>query len=141
MELLPVQSLEALPYPGTLRAEILLREKNTSEGEALMMEIEKLIVAPPGPDAWSAAPFELESMAQSARNAGDWELAGFLAQQMILHNVNYAGGHFAYGLVAAHAGNAADARKAFAAAEKLWGKADKDLPELGQIQKAIAARR
>jgi tetratricopeptide (TPR) repeat protein len=41
----------------------------------------------------------------------------------------------------AHDGHAADARKAFAAAEKLWAKADKDLPELEQIHKQLAASR
>jgi len=105
------------------------------------MDVAKSVLAMPGPDAWMAAVFELESMAQNARNAGDWELAGFLAQQMILHNLNYAGGHFAYGLAAEHAGKSGEARQAFSAAEKLWAKADKDLPELEQIHKQLAARR
>ncbi|HUC54414.1 MAG TPA: hypothetical protein VMR90_10225 [Candidatus Cybelea sp.] len=140
-EQLPPRAIAALPYPAVLRAEILLREQNTAEGEPLAMDVAKTTQAMPGPDAWIATQFELESMAESARDAGDWKLAGFLAQQMILHNVDYAGGHFAYGLAAEHDGNSADAGKAFAAAEKLWGKADKDLPELQQIQKALAARR
>jgi hypothetical protein len=113
----------------------MMQEKNTAEGEPLAMDVAKSIQAMPGPDAWIAAQFELESMAQSARNAGDWDLAGFLARQMILHNLNYAGGHFAYGLAAEHAGNSGEARQAFAAAEKLWGKADRDLPEMEQILK------
>ena len=110
-------------------------------GEPLAMNVAKSIQAMPGPDAWISAQFELEAMARSARNAGDWQLAGFLAQQMILHNLNYAGGHYAYGLAAEHAGNAAEARQALAAAEKLWGKADRDLPELQQIHKQLAAGR
>ena len=138
---LPPRAIAVLPYPTALRANILLQQKNTAEGEPLAMEVAKSIQAMPGPDAWMAAVFELESIAQSARNAGDWELAGFLARQMILHNPNYAGGHFAYGLAAEHAGKLAEARQAFAAAEKLWGKADKGLPELEQIHKQLAARR
>jgi tetratricopeptide (TPR) repeat protein len=138
-ERLPARAIAALPYPTALRADILLQEKNTTEGEPLAMDVAKTIAAMPGPDAWMAALFELESMAQSARNAGDWELAGFLAQQMILHNLNYAGGHFAYGLAAMHAGNSAEARQAFTAAKKLWGKADKDLPEMEQIHKQLTA--
>ncbi len=140
-ERLPPGALAALPYPAILRADILLQEKNTSEGEPLAMNVAKSIQAMPGPDAWISALFELEAMARSARNAGDWQLAGFLAQQMILHNLNYAGGHFAYGLAAEHAGNSAEARQALAAAEKLWGKADRDLPELQQIHKQLAAGR
>src|SRR6266480_1687191 len=140
-ERLPARAVAALPYPTTLRTDILLQEKNTTEGEPLAMNVAKSVLAMPGPDAWMAALFELESMAQSARNAGDWELAGFIAQQMILHNPNYAGGHFAYGLAAEHDGRSAEARQALTAAEKLWGKADRDLPELAQIHKGLAARR
>ena len=138
---LPPRAVAALPYPTALRADILLQQKNTVEGEPLAMEVAKSIQAMPGPDAWLAGVFEIESIAQSARNAGDWELANFMAQQMILHNPNYAGGHFAYGLAARHAGHSAEARQAFAGAEKLWGKADRDLPELEQIHKELAARR
>ena len=140
-ERLPARAVAALSYPTTLRTDILLQEKNTAEGEPLAMDVAKSVLAMPGPDAWMAAVFELESMAQSARNAGDWDLAGFLAQQMILHNLNYAGGHFAYGLAAEHSGKSSDARQAFATAEKLWGKADRDLPELEQIHKQLAALR
>ena len=118
-ERLPPGALAALPYPAILRADILLREKNTAEGEPLAMNVAKSIQAMPGPDAWISAQFELEAMARSARNAGDWQRAGFLAQQMILHNLNYAGGHYAYGLAAEHAGNSAEARQALAAAEAL----------------------
>ena len=140
-ERLPARAVAALPYPTTLRTDILLQEKNTAEGEPLAMDVAKSVLAMPGPDAWMAAVFELESMAQSARSAGDWDLAGFLSQQMILHNLNYAGGHFAYGLAAEHAGKSSEARQAFATAEKLWGKADRDLPELEQIHKQLAALR
>ena len=140
-ERLPARAVAALSYPTTLRTDILLQEKNTAEGEPLAMDVAKSVLAMPGPDAWMAAVFELESMAQSARNAGDWDLAGFLAQQMILHNLNYAGGHFAYGLAAERAGKSSEARQAFATAEKLWGKADRDLPELEQIHKQLAALR
>jgi tetratricopeptide (TPR) repeat protein len=138
-ERLPPGAIAALPYPALLRVNILLEQKNTEEGERLAMDVANSLQSMPGPDAWIATQFELESMAQSARKAGDWQLAGFLARQMILHNLNYAGGHFAYGLAAAHAGKTADAAKAFAAAEKLWGSADKDLPELEQIHKQLAA--
>jgi tetratricopeptide (TPR) repeat protein len=138
-ERLPPGAIAALPYPAVLRADILMQRKNTAEGEPLARDVAKSIQGMPGPDSWIAAQFELESMARSARNAGDWELAGFLAQQMILHNLNYAGGHFAYGLVAEHAGNSGEARQAFAASEKLWSKADRDLPELEQIHKQLAA--
>jgi tetratricopeptide (TPR) repeat protein len=140
-EQLPPSAVAALPYPGALWASILLREKRTEEGEALTKEIEKMVRTMPGPDAWSAARFELEGMAKTAREAGDWDLAEFTAQQMIQQDPSYAGGYFALGLVVEHSGDEAKARQQFATAEKLWSKADKDLPELGRIHEKVAAVR
>ena len=138
-EQLPPGALAALPYPGALWANILLREKKTVEGETLTKEIEKMARAMPGPDAWSTARFELEGIAKAAREASDWDLAAFTAQQMIEQDPSYAGGYFALGLAVQHAGDDAKARQHFAKAEKLWSKADKDLPELGRIREMIAA--
>jgi tetratricopeptide (TPR) repeat protein len=140
-EKIPVNAVAVLPYPSALRAGILLREKKTQEGEALTMEIEKLFVGAPGPDAWSAARFELEAIAQTARQLGDWELAGFTADEMIRHDPSYAGGYFALGLVAEHIGDTAKAHQQFVTAEKLWSKADKDLPELKRIHGTATAQR
>ncbi len=140
-EEIPVSRLNVMPYPAALRAAILLRGKQTQEGEALTLEIGKLIVAAPGPDAWSTALFQLESIAQNARQMDDWELAGFMADEMIRHNPSYAGGYFARGLVAEHTGNAAKARQNFALAEKFWSRADKDLPELKRIRGEATAQR
>jgi len=140
-EHLPVNLVATSPFPGTLRAEILLREKKTQEGEALLQDIVKMTLARPGPDAWSAARFELESIAQRARQSGDWNLAESTAREMIQHDPTYAGGYFALGLVAEHAGHSAQAREQFAAAEKFWSKADQDLPELRRIHDGLSAHR
>ena len=100
-----------------------------------------MILARPGPDAWSAARFELEGIAKSAREAGDWKLSESMAQDMIQHDPRYAGGYFALALAAEHAGHSAQAREQFANAEKFWSKADKDLPELRRVQERLSARR
>ena len=140
-EQLPVNLVATSPFPNTLRAEFLYREKKTEDAEALLQDIVKMILARPGPDAWSAARFELESLARSARQNGDWTLSESIARAMIQHDATYAGGYFALGLAAEHAGHSAQAREQFAAAEKYWSKADKDLPELRRIQEGISARR
>jgi tetratricopeptide (TPR) repeat protein len=119
--------LKSLVDGVLLRAEILLREKNWSEGNRLMEEAEKDIGAVPGPDAWSEALFEFEYIAHLAREVGDWELAEHTAQKMIQHDPSYAGGYFALGLVAEHQGDAPAAKQEFSTAEKLWSKADADL--------------
>jgi len=93
----------------------------------------------PGPDAWSSATFQLETIAQGARAAGDWELAGFTAKNMIEHNANYAGGYYAMALVAEHAKDKTAASKMMGTAQKLWAKADADLPELAAMA-AMAKR-
>ncbi len=131
---LPPRVVAALPYPISLRANLLLADKQIDEGRRLMVELEKSIVSMPGPDAWCAAEFELESLAEEARRAEDWDLARFMAEEMIKHNPQYAGGHFALGLVAEHAGESAGARQMFSAAEKLWSQGDADLPELALLR-------
>jgi tetratricopeptide (TPR) repeat protein len=140
-EQLSASVLASLPFPGVLRAEILLREEKTVEGEELMRNIKKVILAVPGPDAWSAARFELESIAIASRTAGDWAMAESTARDMIRHDPNYAGGYFALALVAERAGDSAGAQKQFAMAARLWEKADSDLPELQTIHQATAALR
>jgi tetratricopeptide (TPR) repeat protein len=126
--------LKSLVDGVLLRAEILLREKNWTEGNRLMEGIEKDIVAVPGPDAWSEALFQFEYIARLAREVGDWELAEHTAQKMIQHDPSYAGGYFALGLVAEHRGDAPTAKQEFATAEKLWSKADAEL-QRSRIQK------
>ena len=65
----------------------------------------------PGPDAWSQALFRLESMARSAMEAGDWELAEFIAAQMLDHDAAYGGSHLVMALVLRHKGDTAAATR------------------------------
>src|SRR3989454_3667015 len=127
-------------YSETLRAEILLSEKKSAEGVALMKQIEELLRATPGPDARSQALIQLDSIAQRARDTEEWALAEFTAQEMIQQDPSYAGGYYALGLVAEHEGNSATASQQFGAAEKLWSEADKDLRELGVVRQKLASR-
>lgn len=135
---LPLPVASALPYPAILAGAILLREGKTEQGEANIVNAEKALLKMGGPDAWITTLFCLESIARDARDADDWELARFTAEQMIEHDPYYAGGHFAIGLVAEHAGEAAGARQMFAAAEKLWAHADINLPERALVCKKVA---
>ena len=79
------------PWVEALRGELLLRTGRRDEGRAVLKEVVRELRATPGPDAWSQALFRLESLARSAREAGDWELAGFLAAQMSDHDEAYGG--------------------------------------------------
>jgi tetratricopeptide (TPR) repeat protein len=116
--------LKSLSDSALLRAEIMLRDGKTEEGNRLMDRIVKDVVAVSGPDAWCEAVFQLEYIARVAREASDWTLAESAAQEMIRHDPSYAGGYFALGLVAEHQGNASTAKEEFAMAQKLWSKAD-----------------
>jgi tetratricopeptide (TPR) repeat protein len=135
-ESLPPRMAAALPYPSVLRGEIFLRENRKQDAEDLLMDVQKSILAMPGPDAWSGATFQLETMAQGARTAGDWELAGFTAKNMIEHNPNYAGGYYAMALVAAQSKDKAAESRLLVTARKLWARADADLLEFGAMNKA-----
>ena len=59
-------------------------------------------------------------MARSAREAGDWELAEFLAAQMLDHDAAYGGSHLALALVLRHQGDDAGAAREIEAARRYW---------------------
>jgi protein-disulfide isomerase/Tfp pilus assembly protein PilF len=139
-EQLPANATRLLPYAETLRAEILLREKKSAEGVALMRQIEENIRATPSPDAGTQSLFQLQAIASTARETDEWELAEFTAQEMIQQDPSYAGGYYALALVAEHRDDAAMASQEFAIAEKLWSDADPDLPELRQVRQKLSAR-
>ncbi|MBI3404343.1 MAG: hypothetical protein HY046_02680 [Acidobacteria bacterium] len=122
------------PYLDSLRGELFLRAGKFEEAGIVMKKVAADIRAVIGPDAWSQALFRLEAMARAARDAGDWELAQFMAEQMLAHDSSYAGTHYALALVAKHRGDVASAQAHSTAAEKLWSSADPGLPELGEIK-------
>lgn len=134
-EQLPPRVVAALPYPAVLRAGILLREKNVEQGDAALLEVVKSVRSMPGPDAWCTAIFQFETIAREAREAGDWEFAGFTAKTLMEHNPNYAGGYYAMALVARNANDTAAEARFLSSAKKFWAKADADLPELVSLQK------
>ena len=88
----------------------------------------------PGPDNWVQAVFTIESLARTAREAGDWEFAGWLARQMVEHDPNYAGGQYVLGLVLEHDGNPQGARAAYRAALEKWPHADASLAEVARLR-------
>lgn len=136
---MPERLLTALPYPAALRAAIRLRQGETKEGERIYVDVEQSALSMPGPDGWITALFLLESIARDARQADDWPLAQYTAEQMIKHDPYYAGGHFAIGLVAEHAGEKDGAREMFSQAEKLWSHADSNLSELRLAREQLKA--
>jgi len=90
-----------------------------------------------GPDEWAQTLFTLESIARAAREAGDWEFAGTVAQQMIAHDGSYGGSHYARALVEAHNGDSAGAATDFSLAERFWNDADPDFLPLVDIKNRI----
>ena len=136
---LPDQLVAALPYPAELKAAIVLREERRQMGDQMYISVERAATSMPGPDGWVATIFTLESIAREAREANDWDLARYSAEQLIMHDPYYAGGHFALGLVAEHNGEIQGARSMFAAADKLWSRADPDLPELAITKRELGA--
>ncbi len=136
----PTLRRDVAPYVDRLRGEILIRTGRRDDGRALLKEVQGRIRAVPGPDAWMQALFVLESIAYSARQAGEWELVEYTARQMQDHDPAYAGAHYLLALVAESRGDVAGARASFAEAERLWVHADSDLPELQRVRGRMAAR-
>lgn len=127
------QSLVA-PALEVLQGEFFLRSGQREKGRAMLDEIIRRLRESQGPDMWAQTLFTIEAIALAARDAGDWEFAGFAARQMLAQDPAYAGSHYALGLVAEHNGDLRTAQAEFALAEKYWAKADADLPELRAIR-------
>jgi tetratricopeptide (TPR) repeat protein len=81
--------------------------------------------------------FSLEAVARTAREQGDWTLAGEVAEQMRQHDASYAGTQYALALTFERTGNRAAARLAFAEAVRQWVDADPDLPELADARRRL----
>lgn len=126
------QGLAAIALDA-LQGEFMLRTAQREKGRQAMERAAQKWRSLPGPDAWTQALFRLEALARAARQVGDWALAARLAQLMLEHDPDYAGTHFALGLVAQHDGNTPTARREFELAVKAWASADKDLAELKTI--------
>jgi tetratricopeptide (TPR) repeat protein len=131
-----VNRAQAQPWVDTLRGELLIRDGDRAEGRRVLEAVARTLRGLPGPDAWIQALFRLEAMARMARDAGEWELAGFLADQMLEHDAAYGGSHLARALVAEHRGDRAEAARARTEAARYWGDADPDLPELAVVRAA-----
>jgi tetratricopeptide (TPR) repeat protein len=121
--------LAALPFEG-LQGEFFLRTGQRAKGHEMLEAMLRKARAAQGPDEWVMTLFMLEATARAARDAGDWEFAGQVAQQMLEHDPAYAGSHYATALVAEHNGDRATAAREFGLAVRYWAKADADLPEL-----------
>ena len=119
-----------------LQGEFLLRTGQRVQGRTMLESVTKKLRAAPGPDAWTQALFTLEAIARTARDAGDWEFAGWTARQMSEHDPHYAGSHFALALVAERQGDRNLARAEFAQARRYWKNADPGLTEVRTITRS-----
>jgi len=126
------QALAVIPLEA-LQGEFRLRTAQREQGRQGMERAAQKWRSLQGPDAWSQSLFRLEALARSARQVGDWPFAARMAQLMLEHDPNYAGTHFALGLVAHHDGNLPTARREFELASKAWAQADRDMAELKTI--------
>jgi len=136
----PPRSMVA-PWVEALRGDLLLRAGQRDEARGVLKDVVRALRAAPGPDAWSQALFRLESMARSAMEAGDWQLAEFIAAQMLDHDAAYGGSHATLALVLRHKGDDLGAAREVEAARRHWRDADPDLPELQELRADRASKR
>jgi len=126
------------PYVAAAQGELMLVSGERAEGAARLKEVQKTLRSLPGADPWIQGLFRLERIAAIAREAGEWELAEYTAQQMLDHDSAYGGAHYALALVADHKGDEKAARAEYEKAEQLWAGADPDLPELASLRRLLA---
>ena len=130
---------QALVAPALqqLQGQYLLRSGQRDRGHGMLEDLVRKIRALPGPDNWVQALFVMESIGRTARDGDDWLFAEWVARQMIEHDANYAGGHFALALALDRRGDVSNARAEFSLAAKYWAKADATLGEVSRIRTAI----
>jgi tetratricopeptide (TPR) repeat protein len=131
--------LVTLPFEE-LQGTFFVATGQRDKGRAMLLALVDKLHAQPGPDEWSQALFSMERLARQARDAGDWTLAGDIAQRMRLHDPAYGGTHYALALVADHAGDRPAATAELREAERLWHAADPDFQEMVDIRARLAAR-
>src|SRR5215469_509371 len=124
-----------------LRGEIALRKGNATEANAQLNEVfNRFLGGMRSGDAVNYL-FNMLYIAQQARAAGDWTLTETAAKQMLIFDPSYAGGHYIAAVVAEHKGDSATARNELTAAEKHWGQADPEFPEIIDVHKELASVR
>jgi tetratricopeptide (TPR) repeat protein len=138
------------PAGGTLlpdfelaQGEYLLRTGERTKGRAMLRDAAAKLGAERGPDAWIGTLFQLEALANTAREVGELDLADEMAELMRRHDPYYAGTQYAVGLAAERRGDRASARTALADAVRRWRDADPDLPALADARirlQALATR-
>lgn len=79
------------PSLRQLQGELFLLTGRREQGRTALRQTVKELRALPGPDNWAQTTFALEEIARTARDAADWELAAWVAQQMLEHDPDYAG--------------------------------------------------
>ena len=124
-----------------LRGEIALRKGNAIDANAQLGEVLNGFVRVKGSGDGVIYLFTMLYIAQQARSADDWDLAEMAAKQMLVFDPSYAGGHYVAAVVAEHKGDSATARKELTAAERHWGQADPELPEIIDVHKELASMR
>ncbi len=124
-----------------LRGEIALRKGNTVEANPQLNDVLNGFIRVKGSGDGVIYLFTMLYIAQQARAAGDWDLAETVAKQMVFFDPSYAGGHYFAAVVAEHRGDAATFRTELMAAERLWGQADRELPEVLDVHNKLAGMR
>lgn len=128
-----------LPDFELAQGEYLLRTGETETGRVLLRDAAAKLRAATGADAWIQTLFALEGVARAAREVNDWTLAAEMSEHLREHDPEYAGTHYALGLVAERRGDIAIARAEYAEAIRRWQDADADFSDLTDTHRRRAA--
>ena len=125
------QGLAAIALEA-LQGEFLLRTAQRDKGRSVMERAAQKWRVAAGPGCVDAVVVQAggaRAHGPRASATGPWRREW--RRLMLEHDPNYAGTHFALGLVSHHEhGTSATTLREFALAEKAWANADKDLAEL-----------
>jgi tetratricopeptide (TPR) repeat protein len=93
------------------------------------------------PDGWIEGLFLLETVFHVARATRNWVLASDAAAKLLEHDPAYGGTQLAMAQLAAQQGRGEDARRAYAAAARLWSSADADYALVKEVRSHTSASR
>ena len=86
----PAGGYAALPF-ALLQGEFLVRTHQPAKGDPMIRDAVQKLRMRTGPDAHIETIFTLEALARAMRDAGDWDLAAWIAGQMMDYDPNYPG--------------------------------------------------
>jgi tetratricopeptide (TPR) repeat protein len=127
-----------VPEYEVVQGEFLLRTGQLDSGRTMLRAAAAKLHDASGPDAWVMTLFNLEAIARTAAELGDWPLVQYFGDEMRDLDSTYPGTRYVLGLLAEHDGDRSAARARYQEAVRGWADADPDFAALRDARRRMA---